>query len=194
MTQPSRLLGGIAAATLAVVGVAFLGGCVFAVATVHGYQLSKTADYICAMFYVGAICAFAAIPSSVAAAITIGTPILLLWRRRGYNSILAYLLAGVLISVIVALVLTISRRVFSDFLWLDSASEPTGKRSFIRRSKSGVGPNDLGRPRPIGGVESEQAEIRSTENTARPIFRRINMGISLPQATNGCFVASISKG
>ena len=111
----------------------------FAVATVHGYQLSKTADYIGAMFYVGAICAFAAIPSSVAAAITIGTPILLLWRRRGYNSILAYLLAGVLISVIVALVLTISRRVFSDFLWLDSASEPTGKRFlFVGRSPVSV--------------------------------------------------------
>jgi hypothetical protein len=75
-----------------------------------------------------------------------------------------------------------------------ASSEPTGKRSFIRLSKSGVGPNDLGRPRPIGGVESEQAKIRSAENTARPIFRRINIGSSLPQATNGCFVASISTG
>jgi hypothetical protein len=120
MTQRSRLWGGIAAAVLAVVVIAFLGGCLFVVVTVDGYRLSNTAEYIGAMSYVGFVCAFAALPMSVVAAIAVGVPILTLWRRHGYNSVIAYLLAGILMSVIVALVLSIARRMMSDFLWLDS--------------------------------------------------------------------------
>jgi uncharacterized membrane protein len=103
MPQSSRLFGGIAAATLAVVGVAFLGGCLFVVTTIDGYQISRTAEYLGVMIYVGTICALMAVPMSVVAAIAVGTPIFLLWRRRGYRSILAYLFAGALMSVLVAM-------------------------------------------------------------------------------------------
>jgi hypothetical protein len=120
MTQRSQLLGGIAAAVVAVVLVAFLGGCLFVVVTVDGYRLSKTAEYIGAMSYVGFVCAFVALPMSVVAAIAIGVPILTLWRRRGHRSILAYFFAGALMSVLVAVVLSIWRRMSGDFLWLDS--------------------------------------------------------------------------
>jgi hypothetical protein len=119
MTQQNPLWGGIAAAVFAVVVVAFLGGCLFVVVTVDGYQLSKTGDYIGVMGYVGFVCAFVALPMSILAAIIVGAPILTVWQRRGYTSIVAYLLAGILMSVIVALVLSVARRILSDFLWGD---------------------------------------------------------------------------
>jgi hypothetical protein len=120
MTQRSQLWGGIAAAVVAVVVVAFLGGCLFVVLTVNGYRLSKTTEYIGAMSYVGFVCAVAALPLSVVASIVVGVPILTLWRRRGYRSILASFFAGALMSVLVAVVLSIWHRISRDFLWLES--------------------------------------------------------------------------
>jgi hypothetical protein len=117
MTHADRFWGGIVAAVVAIVLIAFLCGCLFVVLTVGKPRL--TADYIGVMAYVGCVCAFATLPLSVVAAIVVGAPILKLWRRRGYYSVPAYIAAGVLISLIVAVILTVARRVATDFLWID---------------------------------------------------------------------------
>lgn len=96
--RPKRLPIAIVVAWFAVVAAAFLIGFVD-MARVAG-EFPRTADDLLAMAQFGLIVAGFAAPFAFVVAVVFGIPVFWYWRRRGYQSPLAHLLAGSLLSVL----------------------------------------------------------------------------------------------
>lgn len=101
-------MGGLAAGCAAAVGVAFLAGCAFAITIGHGTHVDpssgkKVLDVLPlgAVLGVGMFTAFVAAPIAIVVTIVVGAPLFSLYTRRGYRSLMAYIGAGVLMSVAV---------------------------------------------------------------------------------------------
>jgi hypothetical protein len=97
LTGSNELYGGIGFAVFAVTLVAFLIGCL---SLVIPYGLPRTADDVTATFLIGFTAALVTFPFAAISALIVGIPLLLLWKRFGFMSLLQYLLAGVLMSAI----------------------------------------------------------------------------------------------
>jgi hypothetical protein len=110
MTSSNGLYEGIVVAVLAVVLVAFLVGCA---SMLIPYGLPHTTDDTMATISIGFVAALITLPCAVVAAILVGAPLLYLWRRQGLTSIPLYFLAGVIMSVLLVLIMSVMHHLVS---------------------------------------------------------------------------------
>ena len=105
MTQPSRLLGGLAAAWAAVVGFAFVAGAFWPIWIVASRARSSQGSWD-GIFGVSVAVgiAFALFAATVAAAVglTVGVPLFRFLRRKNYRSVWVFLGFGLPLSVAAA--------------------------------------------------------------------------------------------
>jgi hypothetical protein len=116
---PSRLLGGIAAAWAAVIGVAFLSGCVYPFVLdylVNGKVTFQTAGILEGCFLVGTVVALSAIPVATVVALGVAPPLFLAMRRNNYASLWAYYVAGLLLSFSACALIAALHYFSTDFL------------------------------------------------------------------------------
>jgi hypothetical protein len=112
MTSTNSLFDGIAVAVFAVVLLAFLVGFVSPIVFVGLPDTGvDTMGAFSLAFGIGCVAALVTLPFAIISALVIGVPLFLYWRRRGFTSVAMYLLAGAIISGVLALVLALAHAV-----------------------------------------------------------------------------------
>lgn len=110
MTSSNGLYEGVVVAVLAVVLVAFLVGCA---SLLIPYGLPHTADDVMATIFFGLMAALITLPCAVVAAVVVGAPLLYLWRCQGLTSSPMYLLAGVIMSGLLVLIISVMHQLLN---------------------------------------------------------------------------------
>jgi hypothetical protein len=140
-----KLAVGVAVALVAVLLVAFLVGCA---SLVIPYGWPRFYDDVSAVLSIGFVVAIVTIPFAAVSAIVVGVPIFKFMHKQGFNSFPHYLASGIVISLVLAAVMTLARQFAgfldtdSDFqlaLWIIGIGGPVA--ALIFRSVTGVGPS-----------------------------------------------------
>lgn len=112
MAGKSELAGGIAVGLLAVLLIAFFVGIS---SLIIPYGIPRSPDDVEATFFVGLMTSMVTFPFAFISALTIGVPIFRFLHRRGFQSVVSYVAAGVLMSVVLGAAVA-SAHHFADFL------------------------------------------------------------------------------
>jgi hypothetical protein len=120
-TSEAPLGGALLAAATSVVGLAFIGGCLYGlwmgrgpVHTPFGVRPNSGAS-IGDLLPVGFITALIASPAAFVLTLGAGFPLFHLWVRRGYSSIAVYVGGGIIVAMIAALIMVVAHT-FAGFL------------------------------------------------------------------------------
>ena len=112
MTHTNNLFNGVAVAVLSVVLLAFLAGIASPIVFVGLPHTDVDAMGAFSLaFGIGCVAALVTLPCAIISALVIGVPLFLYWRRRGFTSVAMYLLAGAIISGVLALGLALAHAV-----------------------------------------------------------------------------------
>jgi len=109
------------AAGLSVIGIAFVGGCVYGILMAQGPVHTpfgvhpKTDTYIGGPLLLGFMVAVMTLPATFVLTFGIGFPLFYFWRRLGYSSVAAYVGGGVIIALIGELVIA-AAHILAGFL------------------------------------------------------------------------------
>jgi hypothetical protein len=109
----------VAAAWVAVVGYAFLAGCLYPIVEEVTWLRSHTATtsgLLEACVSIGRVFAVAAAPFAAVVGIGVAVPLFRAMRHRLYTSMAAYLAAGLLLSIAAAALLALPHYLSADFL------------------------------------------------------------------------------
>ena len=99
------------AAVASVVGVAFIGGCLYGLWLGRGPAdaplgvHSNTGPSIADLLPFGGITALIAFPSAAVLSLVVGAPLFRLWLRRGYSGVAAYVAGGLIVAMVGAVII-----------------------------------------------------------------------------------------